>query len=113
MKDFEEVVKQDNIIINMNVPLKPETLPEYLEGWRRKIWDQGFLAHLRGAKYFKKSDNFDTYEGSEQAVRRVLFRYVFNCSAEIFIWKLQIECLNPLSIGEEHIVEQERYRIGK
>ena len=91
----------------MNVPLKPETLPEYLEGWRRKIWDQGFLAHLRGAKYFKKSNNFGTYEGSQQAVRRVLFRYVFNCSTEIFIWKLQIECLNPLSIGKEHIVGEE------
>ena len=101
------MVQQDNIVIDMNVPLKPETLPEYLDGWRRKIWDQGFLAHLRRAKYFKKSNNFGTYEGSQQAVRRVLFRYVFNCSTEILIWKLQIDCLNPLSIGKEHIVEQE------
>ncbi len=74
MQYFEEVVKQDSIKIDMKVSLQPETLPEYLEGWRRKIWDQGFMAHLRGANYFKKSDNFNLYEGSQQAVRRVLFR---------------------------------------
>ena len=32
---------------------------------------------------------------------------IVDYSTEIFIWKLQIECLNPLSIGKEHIVEQE------
>ena len=42
MEYFDAVVKQDNIIINYNVPLQPEYLPEYIEGWRRKIWDQGF-----------------------------------------------------------------------
>ncbi len=72
---FENVVRQDQININMNVPLQPETLAEYIEGWRRKIWDQGFMAHLRGTNYFKKSDNFMTYEGLKHAVRRVLFRY--------------------------------------
>ena len=77
MQYFDDVVKQDNINIDMNVPLQLDTLVDYLEGWRRKIWDHGFLAHLRGAKYFKKSDNFSTYEGSQHAIRRVLFRYVF------------------------------------
>jgi hypothetical protein len=72
---FENVVRQDKINISMNVPLQPETLSKYIEGWRRKIWDHGFMAHLRGTNYFKKSDNFMTYEGSKQAVRRVLFRY--------------------------------------
>ncbi len=41
---FENMVRQDQININMNVPLQPETLVEYIEGWRRKIWDQGFMA---------------------------------------------------------------------
>jgi len=73
---FEGVVREDSINIDMKVPLQPDTLSEYIEGWRRKIWDQGFLAHLRGANYFKKSDNFTTFEGSKLAVRRVLFWYV-------------------------------------
>ena len=73
---FEDVVKQDGMNIDMKVPQQPETLQEYLEGWRRKIWDQGFLTYLRGANYFKKSDNFAAYEGSQLAVRRVLFRFV-------------------------------------
>jgi hypothetical protein len=67
----------------MNAPLKPETLSDYLEGWRRKIWDQGFMAHLRGTNYFKKNDNFMNFEGGKQAVRRVLFRYV-SISLKIF-----------------------------
>jgi len=34
---FENVVRQDQININMNVPLQPETLAKYIEGWRKKI----------------------------------------------------------------------------
>lgn len=71
---FEQVVREDNINISMDVPQQPQTLVDYLEGWRMKIWDQGFLSSLRGAKYFKKSDNFGMFEGSKEAVRRVLFR---------------------------------------
>jgi len=41
---------------------------EYLEGWRMKIWDQGFLSSLREANYFKKNDNFGTFEGSKEAI---------------------------------------------
>jgi len=71
---FDDVVKNDNIHIDMNVPQQPETLVEYIEGWRRKIWDQGFMSVFRGTNYFKKGDNFMMFNGAKHAVRRVLFR---------------------------------------
>lgn len=75
------VVKKDKIPINMNVPLQPEHLSAYVEGWRRKIWDHGFGPTFKGPNHFKKIDVFKTFEGSEQAVRRVIFRYEFNVFA--------------------------------
>ena len=74
VKYFEGVIRQDNIIVNYKVPEQPEYLAEYVEGWRRKIWDQGFGPYFKGANYFKKGDSFMNYEGSNLAVRRVLFR---------------------------------------
>jgi hypothetical protein len=71
---FEGVVKQD-----MNVSQQPETLQEYVEGWRRKIRDHGFGPYFKGANYFKKGDSFMNHEGSNLIVRRVLFRY--DCSS--------------------------------
>ncbi len=73
---FEGVVKDDNIPINMEVPQKPELLVDYIDGWRMKIWEQGYSGILKGATYFKKGDSFHSTEGSSQAVRRVLFRLV-------------------------------------
>ena len=71
---FDGVVKKDNIDINMHTPLEPESLTEYIEGWRRKIWDHGFGPALKGGGHFKKSDSFMNSEGAKQIVRRVLFR---------------------------------------
>jgi hypothetical protein len=74
---FEGVVRDDNIMINMDTPQRPEHLSDYVESWRRKIWEQGFMSHLKGANYFKKGDSFMQFEGSSHAVRRVLFRLVW------------------------------------
>ena len=71
---FDNVIKKDNININMAAPLEPETLPEYIEGWRRKIREQGFGPVLKGANAFKKSDSFLSYDGSDLVVTRVIFR---------------------------------------
>jgi len=81
---FDNVVQKDNLQVNMNIPLESELLPEYVEGWRRKIWDQGFGPILKGTNAFKKSDSFMTYEGSDLDIKRVLFRYVQNCLSQYF-----------------------------
>ncbi len=64
---FENVVKQDNLQISMATPLELDTLPQYIEGWRQKIWDQAFGPILKGANAFKKSDSFQSYDGSDLA----------------------------------------------
>jgi len=81
---FDNVVQKDNLQVNMETPLYPELLPKYVEGWRRKIWDQGFGPILKGTNAFKKSDSFTTYEGSDLAVKRVLFQYVQKCISQYF-----------------------------
>ena len=76
---FDGVVKQDNIIIinyDVNASQQPQYLAEYIEGWRRTIWDHGFMNYFKGQKYFKKGDSFMAHEGAAAAVRRVVFRYV-------------------------------------
>jgi len=70
---FKNVVKKNNLEVNMKTLLEPELLHEYIEGWRKKIWDQGFGPILKGANAFKKSNAFSNYEGSDLAVKRVLF----------------------------------------
>jgi len=73
---FDNIVKKDNLQVNIANPLEPEFLAEYIEGWRRKIWNQAFGPVLKGMNAFKKSDSFTNYDGSELVVKRVLFRYV-------------------------------------
>jgi len=81
---FDNVVQKDNLEVNMGTPFRPELLADYVEGWRRKIWDQGFGPILKGANAFKKSDSFTTYKGSNLAVKQVLFRYVQRCLSQYF-----------------------------
>ena len=63
MQYFDLVVRDDNIIINYNIPERPQYLAEYIEGWRHKIWDHGFPNYFKGHNYFKKGDSFEAHEG--------------------------------------------------
>jgi len=71
---FDSVVSKDGLQVNLNTAHMPMTLPDYIEEWRRRIWEQGFGPFLKGGKGFKKSDVFSNVEGSDLAIRRVLFR---------------------------------------
>ena len=70
------MVRDDNITVNYNIPAWPQYLAEYIEGWRRQIWEHGFPNYFRGHNYFKKGDSFQAHEGSKAIVRRVIYRYV-------------------------------------
>ena len=69
-------MRDDNITVDYNIPAQLQYLAEYIEGWRRQIWEHGFLNYFRGHNYFKKGDSFQAHEGSKAAVRRVMYRYV-------------------------------------
>ena len=69
-------MRDDNITMDYNIPVRPQYLAEYIEGWRRQIWEHGFPNYFRGHNYFKKGDSFQAHEGSKAAVCRVMYRYV-------------------------------------
>jgi hypothetical protein len=59
--------------MNYKVIQQLEYVADYMEGWKRNIWDRGFLSILRIANYFKKGDFFMNYNGSQQEVGRIHF----------------------------------------
>ena len=69
-------MRDDNITVDYNIPARPQYLAEYIEGWRRQIWEHGFPNYFRGHNYFKKGDSFQAHKGSKATVRRVMYRYV-------------------------------------
>ena len=79
------MVRDDNITVNYNIPEQPQYLAEYIEGWRRKIWNHGFPNYFKGHNYFKKGDSFEAHEGSKAAVHRVIYRYVRTTLAMLLI----------------------------
>ena len=85
---FKSVLRDDNITVNYNIPEQPQYLAEYIEGWRRQIWDHGYPNYFKGHNYFKKGDSFEAHEGSKAAVRRVIYRYIQTTSAMLLNPKL-------------------------
>jgi hypothetical protein len=73
---FDTIVSKDNISLNMNVPDEPKTIAQFIESWRVKLWDKGFVMVFKGADHFKKSDSFKDFKGSDLVVKRVVYRYV-------------------------------------
>ena len=78
---FESVLRDDNITVNYSIPKQPQYLVEYIEGWRREIWDHGYPNYFKGHNYFKKGDSFEAHKGSKAAVHSVVYRYVQTTSA--------------------------------
>ncbi len=73
---FDSIIQADNISVDFSVATEPQTLSEYLEGWRMKLWDHAYTGTFKGADAFKKSDSFKDFRGSVLAVKRVIYRYM-------------------------------------
>ena len=71
---YEEIVKRDNIPINMDSELEPLTFPAFIEEWRIRLLDHAFHAYTKCSVPFKKGDEFSNYKGSDLVVQRVIFR---------------------------------------
>ena len=72
---FDEIVRQDRIIIDMSVPGDPMSLPAYVEDCRMKLWDNVFYSYFRGNEAFQKGHEFRDLKGADLIVRRLLYRY--------------------------------------
>jgi hypothetical protein len=73
---FESIIKSDNIPINFSVPVEPQTLTEYIESFRMKLWDHAYSGVFKGTDAFKKSDSFKDFRGSMLAVKRLIYRLI-------------------------------------
>jgi len=71
---WEEIMRQDRIPVDMSVAAEPLSLPVYIEECRMKLWDKAFVTYFRGNEAFKKLDDFAAFKGTDQIVRRVIFR---------------------------------------
>lgn len=72
---FDNILRSDNVPINMEVVAEPESLRDYMEGWRMKLWEHAYVGIFKGADAFKKSDYFKDFKGANLAVKRVIYRY--------------------------------------
>ena len=75
VKEFNSIVEGNNITIVMTGEEEPDSLEDYLEKWRILLWDKAYKPFFIGQKGFLKSTVFSTYEGSELAMKRLLYRY--------------------------------------
>lgn len=71
---FDSIVRADNISVNYDVPGKPQSMMEYVEVWRIKLWDQAYAGVFKGADAYKKSEFFKERPAGMMAVKRVLYR---------------------------------------
>jgi len=72
---FDDIVKKDQLKLALNSPQRPENFPDYIEGWRIRVWDKVFLGNFKGSEVFKKSNDFKKRKGSDDVVKRVIYRY--------------------------------------
>jgi len=72
---FDNIIRSDNITINMDVPAEPDTLKAYIEKWRMKVWDTAFTEMFKGADAFKKSNTFKDYRSAMLAIHCLIYRY--------------------------------------
>lgn len=72
--EFEEIVEQHRIPIDMDVPTEPMTLVDYVKDCRMKLWDNAFSSYFKGAEAFQKHHKFQAVKGTELVVRRLIFR---------------------------------------
>jgi len=71
---FDNIIRSDNIPVNMSIPSELESLKEYVEGWRMKLWDIAYTDMFKEVDAFKKSDNFKDYKGAMLAGHRLIYR---------------------------------------
>ena len=81
---YDEMIRQDRILVDMTVASEPMSLSEYIEDCRMKLWDTTFSSLFRGQECFKKIDEFQKYKGADLVVKRVIFRYNFSADMHCF-----------------------------
>jgi hypothetical protein len=70
-------VKDDNIPLKQGLEVESATIEDYMESWRVRIWEHGFIAMFCGKEAYSKTKAFKDTKFTDLVVRRVLYRYTF------------------------------------
>ena len=74
--EFDSLIKNSELVLtNDNTELL--SMKDYIEKWRIQIWDHGFFNFFRGKSPFIKNSLFAEHPGTQLAVQRLIYRFVF------------------------------------
>jgi hypothetical protein len=71
---FSNTVKEDGLLIDMEVVEKPRTIDVYVQGWHNQIWEHGFMGFFKGKESYSKSKAFQDQKQTDLVVKRVVFK---------------------------------------
>ena len=75
---FLKIVKDDGLMIDMDVAQKPRSISQYIQAWHNQIWEMGFVGFFRGKESYTKTKAFVDQRKTNIAVKQVVYRYEFN-----------------------------------
>ena len=75
---FLKTVKDDGLLIDLDVAQKPRSISQYIQAWHDQIWDMGFIGFFKGKESYTKKKPFVDQRQTELAVKRSVFRFEFN-----------------------------------
>jgi hypothetical protein len=71
---FSNAVKEDGLLIDMEVSERPKSIDVYIQDWRNRIWEHGFMSFFRGKDSYTKSKAFVDQKQTDLVVKRAVFR---------------------------------------
>jgi hypothetical protein len=74
LEKFEKNVKDDNIILKLDLEVNLATIEDYVECWRIRIWEHGFIAMFCGKDAYSKTKAFKDTKFTDLAIKRILYR---------------------------------------
>ena len=73
MKELPDIL---NALGGLDKDVEVDSLQEYLEKWRICLWDRAFFSYFSGSDIYGKGTWWKDVKGSENTVKRLIFRYV-------------------------------------
>ena len=67
-------MKDENIILKLDLEVNPTTIEVYMEYWRVQIWKHGFIAISCAKDAYKKTKAFKDTKFIDLAIKHVLYR---------------------------------------
>ena len=67
-------IKEDGLVVDMEVPEKPRSLVAYMQVWHNQVWEHAFVGFFKGKDAYTRSKSFSEQKLSDLAVKRTVYR---------------------------------------